>query len=361
MLAALALACGSSSSDERGVDPRSVPASLTPQNAQSFQAQVDEAVIPPPAVLVRDTSGRPIAGVKVRFAVTAGGGTVGGAIARTDAKGVAAVAGWVLGPVAGLNELTATISTPDGTLTALFSATGKPRPTFPPDVMAVVAGMDQIAEVGTMLPVPPAVSVRDQYGNPVAGLVVTFAVTGGGGSVTGAQTETDPEGVATLGSWTMGPSEGFNTLTATVPGLPPLPITAAAVPPSKYDVTLRYLTATTSRQRLAFERAVARWRKVLIGDVADVAWKLPADYCRVGEPELDEKIDDLLVYVVLEPIDGPGGILASAGPCAVRSSSGLTGVGVMRFDTDDLANLEADGQLDDVILHELGHVFGLGS
>jgi hypothetical protein len=36
-------------------------------------------------------------------------------------------------------------------------------------------------------------------------------------------------------------------------------------------------------------------------------------------------------------------------------------MGVMRFDRDDLANLESSGQLNLVILHEMGHVLGYGT
>ena len=33
----------------------------------------------------------------------------------------------------------------------------------------------------------------------------------------------------------------------------------------------------------------------------------------------------------------------------------------MSFDTADLARMEADGSLTDVILHEMGHVLGFGT
>ena len=32
----------------------------------------------------------------------------------------------------------------------------------------------------------------------------------------------------------------------------------------------------------------------------------------------------------------------------------------MRFDIDDTANMEADGTFEGVILHEMGHVIGVG-
>ena len=35
-------------------------------------------------------------------------------------------------------------------------------------------------------------------------------------------------------------------------------------------------------------------------------------------------------------------------------------LGAMRFDIDDIANMEADGTFEGVILHEMGHVIGVG-
>jgi hypothetical protein len=59
------------------------------------------------------------------------------------------------------------------------------------------------------------VIVRDQNGAVMAGVSVTFAVTAGGGSITGGTVVSSGSGVATVGSWTVGTAEGVNTLTAT--------------------------------------------------------------------------------------------------------------------------------------------------
>jgi hypothetical protein len=59
--------------------------------------------------------------------------------------------------------------------------------------------------------------------------------------------------------------------------------------------------------------------------------------------------------------DGPGGTLGSAGPRIVRVPSNLPILGEMQFDTADLADMEQDGSLIDVILHEMGHVLGIGT
>src|SRR5207249_5707185 len=52
------------------------------------------------------------------------------------------------------------------------------------------------------------------------------AVASGGGSVTGASQITNASGIATLGSWAVGPSTGTNTVTASTSGLCPVTFTA---------------------------------------------------------------------------------------------------------------------------------------
>src|SRR5206468_4913919 len=88
---------------------------------------------------------------------------------------------------------------------------------------------------------------------------------------------------------------------------------------------------------------------------------LPRWLVRAGHASLNETIDDLVIFAVLDSIDGPGKILGQAGPCFIRLPGYLPLIGVMRFDTADVANLESAGQFDEVILHEMGHVLGFGT
>jgi hypothetical protein len=71
-------------------------------------------------------------------------------------------------------------------------------------------------------------------------------------------------------------------------------------------------------------------------------------------------IDDLLIFAAVEPIDGVGAVLGSAGWC-FRRTAGLPVIGTMRFDAADVATLESRNQLGAVIMHEMGHVIGVGS
>ncbi len=68
--------------------------------------------------------------------------------------------------------------------------------------------------VGAPVAPPPSVIVTDQNGSPMAGASVTFSVVSGGGSVSGATVTTNGSGIATIGSWTLGPVAGSNVLSA---------------------------------------------------------------------------------------------------------------------------------------------------
>jgi hypothetical protein len=116
---------------------------------------------------------------------------------------------------------------------------------------------------------------------------------------------------------------------------------------------VRFLGGLTTTQKNAFKKAADRWSKVITGDLPSVI---------VG----GEVIDDLLIEAQGTPIDGTGGILGQAGPTNLRPASAganafLPAKGIMSFDTADLAQMETDGTLVDVITHEMGHVIGIGT
>ena len=94
----------------------------------------------------------------------------------------------------------------------------------------------QTASPGTDVAERPSVVVRDQNGAALGGVSVTFAVTAGGGSVTGSTVVSSPAGVATVGSWVVGTAEGVNTVTATS-GTLSLTFTANSVDPCVIDGT----------------------------------------------------------------------------------------------------------------------------
>ncbi|HEU4878346.1 MAG TPA: Ig-like domain-containing protein, partial [Gemmatimonadaceae bacterium] len=114
----------------------------------------------------------------------------------------------------------ATAKTP-GTVTITASSEGKSGTASisvvagPPSKLKVNAGNNQSVAAGATVPVAPSVQVTDAGDNPAANVPVTFSVASGGGTITGATTTTNSSGIATLGSWTLGPTAGPNTLTVT--------------------------------------------------------------------------------------------------------------------------------------------------
>ena len=80
---------------------------------------------------------------------------------------------------------------------------------------------------------------------------VTFAVTSGGGSITGASQTTASNGIASVGSWTLGSAVATNTLTATAAGLSGSPVTFTASGTASGGVT-RVATTSVSLINTAF-------------------------------------------------------------------------------------------------------------
>jgi Tol biopolymer transport system component len=189
-------------------------------NAQTAVAGSD--VTTAPSVKVTDANGNTVAGATVTFSVASGGGSVTGATATSNASGIATVGSWKLGTAAGTNTLTAS----SGTLPAVtFTATGIAGAAA---LISINSGNNQTVTAGGSVGVPPSVKVTDANANAVAGAAVTFAVVSGGGSITGATPTTNASGIAQVGSWTLGPTPGVNTLSATLTAVPSAVVTFSA-------------------------------------------------------------------------------------------------------------------------------------
>jgi hypothetical protein len=112
---------------------------------------------------------------------------------------------------------------PVGLLALQLSCGGSDSSGPPNAVAANITANSSIgftAQPGTQVTNAPSVLLSDSRGAPVAGAVVTFSVTSGGGTVTGATATSNASGVATVGSWTLGTAAGANTLSAQTGSLP---------------------------------------------------------------------------------------------------------------------------------------------
>ena len=182
------------------------PATIAKIGGDNQTGSAGNSLALPLTVLVSDGFGNAVRGAAVSWATTTGGGSINPGSNSTDASG-RAQASWRLG-LSGPNAATASVS---GAGSVNFSATAIGASGL---AITNAAGDDQLAPAGTAVVINPAVRITDEHGAPVAGVTVTFSVVSGGGSITSASQVTDANGIATVGSWTLGPAPGVNELQA---------------------------------------------------------------------------------------------------------------------------------------------------
>jgi hypothetical protein len=324
------------------------PSTLVRLSATPQWTPAGQPVSEPPSVRAQDAAGNPVAGATVTFIVNSGGGSVTGGTQTTDALGVATVGSWTLGTTPGTNTLTASIT---ASVTAGFTATG---------LDASGLSLEKFAGDDTTCPINRAgcvFSVRVmQAGNqPAAGETVVWS----NGTGAPVNTVTNIRGIATTGNIAPNSTVGARTQTAT------LQASGAAVTfgyqlvtDAGYNIVIRYIGGTpTSAVQAAFTAARNRWQEIITGDLSDILMQTEADQCGT-HPALNETVDDMLILVTVDSIDGPGDVLGSAGPCYIRNSNALPVVGRVLLDSADLAVADDNGVLETVILHEVGHTLG---
>lgn len=212
---------------------------------------------------------------------------------------------------------------------------------------------------------PTTFTASDYFRDP-EGAAVRIS---GASDDTAVATVTAEGGVVTLTPGAAGSTTV--TLTATDPpgataelSFPVIVREAASRP---FDIDLILVDEVTDSQAEAFADAVDFWSAILADtELADVplgqdvppgCWDITTDQ-RIGT------VDDIVFVASVREIDGEDGVLARAGPCVVRDASRLPAVGALELDATDLARLEERGNLKDVeevILHEIGHVLGIGT
>jgi hypothetical protein len=131
---------------------------------------------------------------------------------------------------------------------------------------------------------------------------------------------------------------------------------------SSYIKTI-FPSPISSSFKPAFTDASEFWNNVILrgsGGFTFSSTTNAARFCGVDfEYKAGEKINGLDIFAVVEPIDGPGSILGAAGPCALVGNFPI--LGIMRFDSADAQGLLNGGSFGEVIVHEMGHVIGIGT
>ena len=89
---------------------------------------------------------------------------------------------------------------------------------------------------------------------------------------------------------------------------------------SAYKLEVIFLTPATIAQKTAFGDAAGRWMDIITGDLININFGSGpgANLCGIGDPNITGVKDDLIVFVSLVAIDGPGAVLGSAGVCGRR-------------------------------------------
>jgi adhesin/invasin len=196
--------------------------------------------------MVRDADGNPLGGIPVTFTVTGGAGTVSDNTPVTGSDGVATVGEWKLGTTTGDNTLSAAVAGQDlDGSPVVFSATGEPGGVSAEQSSVTAAPASIPASTGSSASTI-TVTVRDAFDNPLSGVAVTLAVSGGSGNTLVQPTSpTGANGVITgklsstaVGNRTVSATAGgvaiSQTATVTVAAGPPSASTSSAtVPPGR--------------------------------------------------------------------------------------------------------------------------------
>jgi hypothetical protein len=195
-----------------------------PAKVATFQFNPPVAVTPggEPAdsirVVVTNTDGNAV-NATVRFAVTAGGGSVSPAapaLVKVGSSGWAA-AKWRLGSAPGQNTVTATVVGADS-LPLTWVANNPVTFTLKSyNAIAVVQGDNQTGSILSPLPVTPSIRLVDADGKPRAAIPISFTATGNG-RVAKSVVSTAADGTANPGVWTLGDATGDQRLIVTVEG-----------------------------------------------------------------------------------------------------------------------------------------------
>jgi hypothetical protein len=133
-----------------------------------------------------------------------------------------------------------------------------------------------------------------------------------------------------------------------------------------YNICLDLVSVSGAKERWmdAFGTAKQRWESIIIGDLPDrqniMLPNIPPAF-EIVCTGLPSTIDDLYICGRESDIDGPGGVLGSAGPVLMRTDGPkvTTMIGRMKFDAADI-RLLSDEEFENVVLHEMGHVLGFG-
>lgn len=251
------------------------------------------------------------------------------------------------GEAEGTATITVTATDPGG-LTAVQPFKVQVAPNRPPVVIRRIE--DLTALVGERYSLPLDTVFEDPDGDPL-----TYAASSSNTAVAEPEVIDDTMFVSLVGvgSATM-------EVTATDPGGLSATETfqVTAVLPGNFDLWMGFTDAVTEARRVWFRRARSAWSGILDRtELTDVAVPDPVRCLGLTASGVGT-VDDHLLLVHVDEIDGPGGTLAFAGYCYTRSLDGSPVVSATIVDEADIGRLVSLGMLGVVAFHEFAH--GLG-
>jgi hypothetical protein len=156
------------------------------------------------------------------------------------------------------------------------------------------------------------------------------------------------------------------SVTAQAPACPP-----GGAPFIKVKLVNNALNAGVSEQlatavAVSLQDAAARWSKVITTQLSPVTpnTPFPLPQCGPGAAlSQGETVDNLLIFARIDTLDGAGGATVSSGGCLFTNVGAKTFPrgGQMLLDSADMKRLAEGGMLLSAMMHEIGHVLGIGS
>lgn len=150
---------------------------------------------------------------------------------------------------------------------------------------------------------------------------------------------------------------------------PPPPIQLPTPDNSQYDITVIFEPETdrklTAEQKKAFTDAAARWEAIITKDLEDIPVNLPFNTFFPDTPGIVGTVDDTVIMVRFRELSD--GLLGQAGPRLIRTGANdknLPITGIMEFNINEFreGGFFSDKQrYEDVIVHEMAHVIGIGT
>jgi hypothetical protein len=168
------------------------------------------------------------------------------------------------------------------------------------------------------------------------------------------------------------------------PPTPPSPPTPPPPPSGTFNITVQYRSKEVE-SNIGYRYFVTRrWEEIIAGDLPDVNQTIdPAKDCNLTGFQPVSSVDDVIIFVDVQPIDGNDGVLANTGICGARVTANKEPItSIAAFIVFDLADfppyvsqcgppnppcdrpfpLLTNEKVNrvDIAEHEIGHALGFG-